>query len=47
MMMTPVAMLLRRPRDSPMMEVVTAPRKQPTGVGNNKSEQTIPPLMHG
>ncbi len=31
MMTTPVAMLLRRPRASPMMDVVMAPRKQPTG----------------
>ena len=30
MMRTPVAMLFRRPRDSPMMEVVRAPRKHPT-----------------
>ena len=31
MMRAPVAMLLRRPRASPIMDVVMAPRKQPTG----------------
>lgn len=32
MIRTPVAILLRLPSVSPIMDVVTAPRKQPTGI---------------
>ena len=44
-MMTPVAMLLRRPMASPMTDVVIAPRKQPTEIWTTSVDIPLPTVF--